>query len=226
MEEYFDEYISHKRAKKRLLRVTFEDGKSICYTSTTMTFMETLRRIGIERLQLVDFKISGIPFITQTKYPKYDEYQKELVHGWYVMTQSDSGQKYRQLLAIKNMLGLELKVELGDDFETDKVKTFQKKRKGKGALLVKFPNGEYIGGKNPIDTYKETILKIGIEGLKRRHIELGGKPLVSHTDVTKAYTEIAPGTWLAIPSTTKEKAKYLKIIGAFMRISLEVTIID
>jgi hypothetical protein len=226
MEEYFDENISHKRAKKRLIRVTFEDGKSICYTSTTMTFMETLRRIGVERLQTVDFKICGIPFVTQTKYPKYDKYQKELVRGWYVMTQSDSAQKYRQLLVIKDLLGLDFKVELGDDFETDKVRTFQKTRKGRGALLVKFPDGEYIGGENPIDTYKETILKIGLEELIRRHIELGGKPLIAHIDVTKAYTEIASGIWLAIPTSTKEKAKYLKIIGAFMRIPLEVTIID
>jgi hypothetical protein len=191
-----------------------------------MTFMEALRRIGIERLQSVNFKVSGVPFITQTKYPKYEKYQKELVRGWYVMTQSDSGQKFRQLLAIKDMLGLELKVELGDDFETDKVKTFQKERKGRGALLVKFPDGAYIGGENPIDTYKETILKIGIEELRRRHIEFGSKPLIANTCITKAYTEIAPATWLAIPSTTKEKAKYLKITGVFMRIPLDVTIID
>jgi hypothetical protein len=69
-------------------------------------------------------------------------------------------------------------------------------------------------------------MKIGIDELKRRHIEFGGKPLIAHTDVTKAYIEIASGTWLAIPSTTKEKAKYLKIIGVFMRIPLDVTIID
>lgn len=226
MEEYFDEKFSHKRAKKKLIRVTFEDGKSICYTSATMTFMEVLRRIGIERLQSVDFKISGIPFITQTKYPKYDEYQKELVRGWYVMTLSDSSQKFRQLIAIKEMLGLELKVELGADFETDKVKKFQKTRKVRGGLLVKFPDGTYVGGENPIDTYKETLLKIGIDGLRRRDIEIGGKPLIAYSDITRSYTEIASRTWLAVPSTTKEKAKYLKTIGLLMRIPLEVTIID
>ncbi len=226
MEEFFEEKISRKRGKKKLLRVTFEDGKSICYTSTTMTFMETLRRIGIERLKDLDFKVAHIPFVSQEVYPQYKEYQKELVRGWYVMTQSDSEQKYRQLLAIKELLSLDIKVELGEDFETDKVKMFQKSKRSIGALLVKFPNGEYLGGENPIDTYKETILKIGIDELRRRRIELGGKPLIASTDVTKAYTEIEPGVWIATPSTTKEKVKYLKIIGSFMRIPLEVTIID
>lgn len=226
MEEYFEEKISHKRSKKKHLRVTFEDDKSICYTSTTMTFMETLRRIGIERLKELDFKVAHIPLVSQEVYPQYKEYQKELVRGWYVMTQSDSEQKYRQLLALKELLSLDIKVELGEDFETDKVKMFQKSKRSRGALLVKFPDGEYIGGENPIDTYKETILKIGVDELKRRRIELGGKPLIASTDVTKAYTEIEPGVWLATPSTTKEKVKYLKIIGSFMRIPLEVTIID
>lgn len=226
MEEYFEDKFSRKRSKKKHLRVTFENDKSICYTSTTMTFMETLRRIGIDRLKELDLVVSHIPLVSQKIYPQYKEYQKELIKGWYVMLQSDSEQKFLQLLAIKERLGLNIKIELGDDFETDKVKTFQKAKKSKGALLVKFPDGEYIGGENPIDTYKETIQKIGIEELKRRHIELGGKPLITHVDVTKAYIEIASKTWLAIPSTTKEKAKYLKIIGAFMRIPLEVTIID
>lgn len=226
MEEYFEEKVSHKRSKKKHLRVTFGDGKSICYASTTMTFMETLRRIGIERLKDLDFKVAHIPLISQETYPQYKEYQKELVRGWYVMTQSDSEQKYRQLLAIKQQLNLEIKIELGEDFKTDKVKKFNKVKKAKGGLLVKLPNGEYIGGVNPIDTYKETILKIGLNELKKKHIELGGKPLIANSCITKSYIEIDSREWLAIPNTTKDKAKYLKIIGSFMRIQIEVIIID
>lgn len=226
MEESFEEYKNHKKSKKKHLRVTFEDGKSICYTSTTMTFMETLRRIGIDKLKKLQLEVAHVPLVSDTLYPQYEEYQKELVRGWYVMTQSDNEQKYRQLLVIKRELDMDITVELGEDFETDKVQMFQKNKKASGGLLVKFPDSEYIGGTNPIDTYMDTLKKIGIDELKKKHIELGGKPLISHTDVTKAYTEIEPGTWLAIPSTTKEKAKYLKVIGAFMHIQLEVSIID
>lgn len=226
MEDYFDENIVQRRAKKRLLKVTYPDGKSVCYSSTTMTFMEVLRRIGIEKLQHVDFEISNIPFISQTQYPKHKEYQKELVRGWYVMTQSDSGQKFRQLLAIKEMLGLDFKVEIGEDFETQKAKTFQKQGKTKSSLLVTFPNGEHIASFSSGDTYKEALQKIGLDKILRRHIDLGeGKPLISSSQLLKSYEEVEPGKWLHIPSSNKEKAKVLRVVGAHMHVELDVTII-
>jgi hypothetical protein len=226
MDEFFDDALNiKKRAKRRLLKVTYPDGKTVCYNSTTRTFMEVLRRIGVEKLQQVDFKIANIPFISQTLYPKYQDYQKELVHGWYVMTQSDSGQKYRQLLIIKEMFNLDFKVELGEDFETDKAKSFSKGKKPKSDLLVAFPDGEYVGGLNPIDTYKETLQKIGMDAIMRRHIEFGGKPLIATSQLMQCYEEIAPGRWLHIPNSTKEKVKFLKVIGSFMHVDLEITII-
>jgi hypothetical protein len=115
----FDETIIRKRGKKKLLKVTFEDGKSICYKSTTMTFMETLRRIGVEKLQDVYLEVAHIPLLSKSVYPQFKDYQKELVKGWYVMTQSDSEQKYRQLLVIKQNLNLDIKIEIGEDLEEE-----------------------------------------------------------------------------------------------------------
>lgn len=225
MKDYFDPPIVQTRARKRLLKVTFPDGKIVCYSNTTMTFMEVLRRIGIEKLQRIDFKISTVPFISQELYPKYKDYQKEIVRGWYVMTLSDSGQKYRQLLAIKEMLGLDFKVEISEDFEPQKAKTFHKRGTSKTGLLVTFPDGEHIASYSSAETYKETLQKIGFEKIVKRGIELGGKPLISSTQLLKGYEEVEPGKWLYIPSTNKEKAKVLKVIGAFMQISLEITVI-
>ena len=225
MEDYYDDPIVQKRAKKRLLRVTYPDGKQVCYSSTTMTFMEVLRRIGIEKLQHVDFKISNIPFISQTLYPKYKEYQKELIRGWYVMTQSDSGQKYRQLLAIKDILGLDYTVEIGDDFEPQKVKTYQKHGKTKSDLLVTFPDGEHIASFNSGDTYKEALQKIGLDKILKRRINLGDKPLISSSQLLKSYEEVEPGKWLYTPCSNKERAKVLKVVGAYMQVALEITVI-
>ena len=225
MEDYFEDPVVQMRAKKRLLKVTYTDGKSVCYNNTTMTFMEVLRRIGIEKLQHIDFKISNIPFISQTLYPKYKEYQKELVAGWYVMTQSDSGQKYRQLLAINELLGLDFKVEIGEDFEPQKIKMFQKQGKSKSNLLVTFPDGEHIASFSSGDTYKEALQKIGLDKIHRKGIEPGGKPLISSSQLLKSYEEVEPGKWLHIPCSNKEKAKILKVVGAYMQLALEVTVI-
>ena len=225
IEDEYDDVAIRKRSKNRFLKVTFPNDKSVCYSSVTMTFIEALRRIGIEKLQTIDFKIASIPLISEKLYPEHKEHQKELVRGWYVMTQSDSIQKLRQLQIISDQLNLDLKVELSDSFEPDKVKLFSKEKKPKSSLLVSFPDGEYIGNINPIDTYKETINKIGVANIVKRKIELSGRPLIANSKLMNGYEEIEPGRWLYIPGTTKEKAKFLKIIGSYMRISLDVTII-
>lgn len=223
--ENYDEIIFTKKAKKKLLRITFADGSVVCYKSATVTFMETLRRIGIEKLKDLDIECAHIPLISETLYPKFKDYQKPLVRGWYVMTQSDTEQKYLQLLSIKNKLNLDYTVECGDDFEASTTKLFQKSKKSTESLLVKFPDGEFIGGEHPKDTFIDAIRKIGVDDLARKGIEIAGKPLFTTSQVYKGQIEMDKNKWLMMPSTTKDKAKAIKVIGAIMRINLDVTLI-
>lgn len=227
MEDFnlLDEGKPKSRAAKKLLRVTFSDGKTLCYKSATVTFMETLRIIGIERLQMINLEVSHLPLISQELYPQLEDYQKPLVRGWYVTTMSDTEQKYRQLLSIKAQLGLDLIVEMGSDLETDNTKFFQKSHKAKESLLVKLPNGEYIGGESPKETFIETLRLIGFEALAKRKIEISGKPLISATCQFKGQIEVESNRWLYVPGLTKDKVKCLKVIGAFMSIKLEITTI-
>lgn len=222
----FDEPIRRTRSKKKLLRVTFPDSTSICYANVTMTFMETLRQIGLDSLKTITLEVGHTPLISNILYPKYKGYQKELFRGWYVNIQSDSEQKFLQLKAINAQLNLNLKLELGEDFETDKARGFSKKKKPKGDLLVKFTDGQYIAGEHPIDTYKDTIQQFGIDKIARKSLDVGGKIIVSNIQVTKSYVEIEPNRWLFIPTTTKEKAKFLMTIGLLMKMPIEVTVID
>ena len=225
MEDFEDLNKQKHRAPKRLLRVTFPDGKELCYKNATVTFMETLRRIGIEKLQTIDLVCSHIPLIGKEFYPKFKAYQKELGNGWYVMTQSDTDQKFRQLLSIKQQLNLDIKIEMGTDFETDKCKMFQKSKKMSNCLLVKFPDGEYVGGQNPIDTYIEALKKIGFETLLKRNVQIAGKQLITSSKMYNGQVEIESNKWLTIPGLTKEKIKSLRVIGSYMHLDLEITLI-
>lgn len=227
MEDFdlFDEVKAKPRAAKKLLRVTFPDGKSICYKSATVTFIETLRIIGIEMLQQVNLEVSHLPLISQELYPQLDGYQKPLVRGWYVTIMSDTNQKYRQLLSIKTQLGIEMDVEMGSDLETDTTKFFQKKGKCKENMLVKFPDGTYTAGGSPKDTYIEAIRKIGVDALVKRKIELSGKILITSIPQYKGQVEVEENRWLYIPGLTKDKVKCLKVIGAYMNINFEITTI-
>ena len=52
------EEILREREKPQKLRVIFPDGETLCFTSSKETFIQTLRRISIDRLSAVDSRRS------------------------------------------------------------------------------------------------------------------------------------------------------------------------
>ena len=214
-----------QRAKKNLLRVTMPSGKVICHKSATMTFIETLVEIGSENFDKITTENCRLPLLSKEIYPKYKDWMKPVCDGWYANMQSDTGQKYMQLVSIKTLLGIDMEVEMGTDFITSDAKVVQKQKKKDKKLLVKFPDGEYVAGDNPIDTFIDTIWKIGVEEVKRRGIEYSGKPLITTVKQYSGQVQVDANRWLTIPPQTKDKAKMLVVINAVMRLNLEVTIL-
>lgn len=211
-----------QRKLRRLLRISFPDGKVLCYKSATMTFVEALRLIGTDRLKEVKLENCHLPLISQEIYPRYKEWMKPIGEGWYVNTQSDSDQKYMQLVSIKQQLGLDWKIEVGADFTPSDDKVPQRKKREAQRLMVKFPDGTCICDANPVDTFVHTIKKVGIELLMRKGTQYSGKPLITSTKQYNGQIEIVEKRWLMIPPQTKDKLKTLKIVSATMRLNLEV----
>jgi hypothetical protein len=149
----------------------------------------------------------------------------QLDDGWYVNTQSDSSQKYLQLLSIKQTLNLDFNVEIGSDIEPCSVKGFTKSRQRTDAMLVKFQDGEFVGGQSPKETYIDCLKKIGLDTIRQKGIEAFGKECVTRFNKYKNQIEVAKGAWVTIPGTTKDKIKALDIISSKLKISLEVTTI-
>lgn len=214
-----------QRAKKKLLRVTLPDGKVICHKSATMTFIEALVEIGSCNYDKITIELCHQPLFSKEIYPQFEKWMKPLCDGWYVNTQSDTVQKYMQLNSIKKQLNLDIEIEMGTDFITSDVKIVNKPKKRDKKLLVKFPDGEYIGGENPIDTFLETIWKIGVDELRRKGIEYCGKPLITFSKQFKGQVQVDEKSWLTIPPQTKDKLKMLRIIGLTLRLNIEVSII-
>lgn len=214
-----------QRGLKKVLRVTFPDGKVLCYKSITLTFVETLRNIGVERLQEINLELCHLPLIAKEIYPKYKQWMKPLDDGWYVNTQSTSEQKYLQLKSITKQLDLDIKIEIGENIKPSPVKSFQRTGDKGRVLLIKTPDGSFIGGESPMEVYKETLKWIGLDMLKQKQIELEGKKVVTAYQLYKSQVEIEKGTWLTIPSDTNKKIKALRVLKALLRIDLEINVI-
>ena len=216
-----DEKVRQRRLR-RLLCITFTDGKVLCYKSATMTFVEALQMIDPNKFKDVKLESCHLPLLSQEVYPRFKKWMKPIGEGWYVNTQSDSDQKYMQLISIKQQLGLDWKIEVGSVFTPSDDKVPQRKKREAQRLMVKFPDGTCICEANPVNTFVHAIEKIGVETLIRKGAQYSGKPLITHIKQYNGQIEIGDKRWLMIPPQTKDKLKTLKIIGAQVHLNLEI----
>ncbi len=214
-----------QRATRKLLRVTMPDGKVICYKSATMTLIDALVAIGEENFSKITTENCHLPLLSKEIYPRYKDYMKPVCNGWYVNAQSDTQQKYMQLISIRTQLGLQMEVEVGTDFETSDEKVIQKQKKKDDKLLVKFPSGEYAAGENPIDTLIDAIWQIGPDIIQRKELMFKNKNIITPIKKYNGQVQVGENMWLTVPNSTKDKYKMLRIIDAMLRLRLEITII-
>lgn len=104
------------RGKRQRLKVSFADGTIVCDVSATITMMQVIDKIGVERVAALGMEVCHVPLVSRDVAPRYAEWTKEIKPGcgWYLMAQSDTKQKYMQLKSIFLQLGMSVKIELGD----------------------------------------------------------------------------------------------------------------
>jgi hypothetical protein len=99
------------KAPKTGLRVEFSDGKVIAERYAYETLIESIKKIGWERVRDLNIVVNKLPFISNKK---YDIDQHEIVKGIYIITHSSTKRKKEILDYISDELGLNLKVEIVD----------------------------------------------------------------------------------------------------------------
>lgn len=219
---------TRQRAKRQRIKVTFADGTVLCDANATTTMIQTIEKIGVERVATLGMKACHIPLVAQEVNKKYASWTKSMSNGWYLMAQSDTKQKYMQLKSIMAQLSIEATVELGD-FDTLSATSNTRKgdtRKKKTQLSVTFPDGTILQGKNPLQTYVMTINFIGLERIKKTNIMIGGTPFTTHLKKYNGQVELDSGEWLTVPVTVKDKYKVLRVISSLTHEPFKVKIIE
>lgn len=211
-----------QRSSSKKIRVIFPNGEMICYTNAKKTFIETLKRIDFEELGKIDLKLCHLPLLTQTiseSYKPLAKYMEPLGNGWYVNTESDSEGKYRQLCIINDSLSLDLAIDMSVDFKGERVSRGSKTMR---ILQVTFPDGTVIGEANTLDTFLQVVWHIGVDVIKSKGLEYGGKALITTAKLYNGQVQVDANRWLTIPNSPKDKVKVLKVIGAMLKIQLEI----
>ena len=215
--------VKRGRAKKKRIRVTFPNGKVICYKSATDTMVATLQELGDDIISEINMELCHLPLLSKEVYPKYKEWMKPVCDGWYINAQSNSDSKFLQLKAINEQLTLGLTIELGDDFEAQENPNKEKRSKSRDKLLVRFPDGQYFANNSTLDTFLEVVWEIGIDEIKRKELSWGGNPLVTSSKMFNNQVQVDEQRWIIVPNTTKDKIKLLRVIGAMFHLKMEIT---
>lgn len=217
------EEVKRDRARRKLLRVTFPNGKVLCYKSTTDTMIATMQELGDGVMANIKLQSCHLPLLSKEIYPKYKEWMKPVCNGWYLNTQSNSDTKFLQLNAINEQLSLGLKIELGEDFVAQDNPNKEKRTRTKGEILVKLPDGQCFANNSITNTFVEVIREIGIDKIKQKELTWCGKPLITTSKMFNGQVRIDNERWIIVPNTTKDKVKLLRVIGAMLRINIEIT---
>ena len=217
------EEVKRDRARRKLLRVTFPNGKVLCYKSTTDTMIATMQESGDGVIANIKLLSCHLPLLSKEIYPKYKEWMKPVCNGWYLNTQSNSDTKFLQLNAINEQLSLGLKIELGEDFVAQDNPNKEKRNRTKGEILVKLPDGQCFANNSITNTFLEVIRGIGIDKIKQKELTWCGKPLITTSKMFNGQVQIDNERWFIVPNTTKDKVKLLRVIGAMLRINMEIT---
>ena len=213
------------RGEKKLLRVTFKDGTVLCDKNASQTFLQTIKHIGADLVAGLGLEVCHIPLVSRNVNEKYKEWIKPIGDGWYVMIQSDTEQKVRQLYSINNQLSLNMIIDLGYGWATSSTTEKRSKHKVKTQLLVTLPDGKMIAGSNATETFVEFVKYIGVDRIEKKNIQMANKQLFTHTNKYIGQIEIENGKWLTIPNNTKGKYKIMKVIGSMVHTDVEITII-
>ena len=217
------EEVKRDRARRKLLRGTFPNGKVLCYKSTTDTMIATMQELGDDVIANIKLQSCHLPLLSKEIYPKYKEWMKPVCNGWYLNTQSNSDTKFLQLNAINEQLSLGLKIELGEDFVAQDNPNKEKRTRTKGEILVKLPDGQCFANNSITNTFLEVIREIGIDKIKQKELTWCGKPLITTSKMFNGQVQIDNERWIVVPNTTKDKVKLLRVIGAMLRINIEIT---
>ena len=208
------------RESPKKMRVTFPDGEVICYKRVVNTFIDTIKKIGPERVASLGLEVRHHPLVSKEKIGLFKDNSRPIDDEWYVITESDTAQKYLQLNSISTRLGLGLNIEIAESFYEYEKSQRALVRKEKALLTVSFPDGTVFCEAVPRDTFVKAIVKIGPERLAQKGLVCLGRQIVTRFQKYPNQVEVARNQWVTIYSTTADKAKVLKYIKDRLGIDL------
>lgn len=214
--------------------VKFKDGTVIRYRETKDTLIESLRKIGLERVSRFRGRLfKGYPLVGKIKRIDGTHRWQEKVGDWYIYINISNDTKIRLLEMLSSELHLDLVIERDDEpflplnaisgeIKTDKVK---RPYNPEAELVVEFPDGTIFDDKKAIWTFVRAIEKIGFEKVAKVGIEIQGYNLVDkrqRTDKGRTWQKQVGPYYVYSYLSNGDKIKYLNRIATHYGLDLKI----
>lgn len=193
-------------APKTLLQVTMPDGKVIRHDKAKDTFIEAIRRVGIDRVRPLGLTFCRVPIISNKRDSKYGKAQHMVEGGWLILTHSSTKDKKKMLDEIAQSLNINMKTEIveskyHDEYESDSIIDSIHEtslnieaeilRDAESDRLYVLHNNQIIREQKSYLTFIKTLNRIGLDRVKALSLSVYGTRLISnHIDSDNAQLQI------------------------------------
>ena len=197
--------------------VTFEDGTVIHESKSVDTFVKSLQKIGLKRINESRCPEHSKYKLVDTKEKNGEYKEQKKIDGYYIYTSLGDDQKVDDLYRISDYLGLNLKIE-----------EYGATRGAKTKLRVTFPDENLVIEKNTASaTFIEAIQHMDLWCVMVTGIVLHGTPVVSRKMSEKYPKESTPinGFYVTYHGNNDVKKEALEKIAERLEKRIEVEIV-
>ena len=225
------------------MKVTFRDGTVIWHRQAIDTFIETLRKIGLERIPEVDIKHGGGFNLVgkEKREPVPGRIWQHECDGWFIYSNMSNSVKADDLRIISDYFNLGLVIEEGkpsndttnmpespsvQDAPSDAILiTQQNIHEVKGRDMRITVNGKVFQERNAIQTFIEVLKNIGLDEVAKVGIMCAGYNLVDsrqRLDDGKRWQQREGNKWVYVYFSNETKAAYLMQIADVLKVNVRI----
>jgi hypothetical protein len=210
------------------IRVSFPDGR-IIQGRPVEVLVALVKEVGPDLVHEMDIICCGLPLVDDHRSKgRYAGYQKLLPGGYWLITDSNTLRKKKQIEQISTNLDLGLKVEvLNTNVEPINVENnVSNYRPPRQNIKVTTPNGKVFYHHKVWETLRDVVLYAGTDKVRTLGQKYVGIPLLDdHVSTTKYRSqqhEIEPGVYLNAASDTYTKMRQIEEISKRLNLHLKV----
>jgi hypothetical protein len=106
-----DDFLDNEKRKSYILKVTYPNGHVVSERIVHKTLIDVIQNAGVYKVQELDIFINKVNLISDTVLPIYEQAQKPIGNGLYVMTNCSTDKKHQIIEQISKAFNMGLKVE-------------------------------------------------------------------------------------------------------------------